>query len=340
MNSKYLQVCKRIISDPLLQSGMNLGLNLKVFEAINANKEPCDISTLAHITKLKELYLKELIFSYVSSGLLHLKDGRVSIPDYKIFKEIIMSQQLNYMLYFQKVAPGLEKCFAKDGPPGYDHEEAQPVMEFILSQRTFYNKPIAKELCEVISTFAEKYGNVLDLGCGSGELTIQFAIEMKGSKVHGCDISSKAIERANGASFDVPNLNFSKEDIHKLPEAWTEKFDVVLLYDVLHDLQFPGKAMEQVMRVLKKEGIVIIVDPKVSSNPQNNVGNMLAAKALTTSIWWCIPSSSCNNGSGHGVSWGWEKKEAFLLGIKGLEIRNQVCLVNSDYNFAYICKKK
>lgn len=337
MNPKYLQMCNRVFGDKVLQSGVCLGKRIGLFEAMQSKNKPWDIATLAKETHVKEPYLRELIHSYVSSGLLDIKDSKVFVPDWKVFNEVFVSRDLKYVSQFQEVAPILEKCFTEKGPSGYGHDEAPYVMEYILSLRAFYNNSIAEELSEkVIKVHAKKHADVLDLGCGSGDLTIPFAKALNASKVHGCDFSENAITSAKIASFSVPNLDFSKQDIHKLPEDWTEKFDVILLYDVLHDLQFPGKAMEQVMRVLKKGGIVIIVDPKVSSNPSENIGNMLAAQALTFSTWWCIPSSSCNHGSGHGVGWGWQNKEKFLTGIPGLEIKSRVCLIKSDYNFAYI----
>ncbi|XP_069142616.1 S-adenosylmethionine-dependent methyltransferase Rv2258c-like [Argopecten irradians] len=340
MNTNYLKNCKRVFGNSLLQSGVCLGKNLGLFEALHGVGKPCDIASLAHLTKTKEPYLRELVFSFVSSGLLGFQNNEVFVPDWKVFKEVFVSQELKYIKPFEDVSPILENCFTEKGPFGYGHDEAPFVMEFILSRRANYNVPIAKALAEVIKVHAKKYADVLDLGCGSGDLTIPFAKEMNASKVQGCDNSEKAIFNAKIASFDVPNLHLSVRDIHKLPEDWTEKFDIILLYDVLHDLQFPNKAMKQVMRVLKKGGIVIIVDPKVSSNPSENIGNILSAEALTYSTWWCIPSSSCNHGSGHGVGWGWQNKEKFLSGIPGLEIKSRVCLINSNYNFAYICKKE
>ncbi|XP_033746487.1 ubiquinone/menaquinone biosynthesis C-methyltransferase UbiE-like [Pecten maximus] len=211
-------------------------------------------------------------------------------------------------------------------------------MNYVRSLRTLYNVPIAKELCAQIYAHSEKCTNVLDMGCGTGDLTIPLAQQLTSSVVHGCDISVKAIEEANKASGQVGNLDFSKQNINELPKSWAGKFDVILMFDVLHDLQDPEIAMKQVMSVLKKNGTIIIVDPKVSRDPLNNVGNIQAAHALTLSTWWCVPSSSCNCGSGNGV--GWENKEAFLLRIPGLEIKSRVCLINSDYNYAYICKKK
>ncbi|OWF56559.1 uncharacterized protein LOC110446184 [Mizuhopecten yessoensis] len=212
-------------------------------------------------------------------------------------------------------------------------------MNYVRSLRANYNNSIAKELSQLIATHAEKHKNVLDVGCGTGDITTPLAEALPASAVTGCDLSEKAITDAKLGSFTVKNVSYGIENISKLPEDWTKKYDVVLMFDVLHDLQHPEAAIKQVLKVLAADGIVIIVDPKVSSDPLKNVGNIQAAQALTLSSWWCIPSSSCDHGSGLGVGWGWENKEEFLTKA-GLVIKSRVCIINSDYNYAYVCKRK
>ncbi|XP_060062914.1 S-adenosylmethionine-dependent methyltransferase Rv2258c-like [Ylistrum balloti] len=336
----YKRCVSRVLANPVLLSGVRLGKRVKLFQAMQYLKHPCDINTLASELHLKEPYLKELIHSYVSSEVMTLTpDKKIIVPDWTIFKEAFLDPELTYLRPFEKVAPILEKCFEENGPAGYTHDEAPYVLDYVRTLRQNYNIPLAMELSQLISVHADSYTDILDVGCGTGDLTIPLASTLGSSSVYGCDISVKAITAANMASYKVDNVSFGIEDIHNLPKSWGGKYNVILMFDVLHDLQYPEKAMKQLLNVLKKDGILIIVDPKVSSDPRKNIGNIQAAQALTLSTWWCVPSSSCDHGSGNGVGWGWENKEVFLRNM-GLNVRSRVCLIKSDYNYAYVCRRK
>ena len=72
------------------------------------------------------------------------------------------------------------------------------------------------------------YKNVLDIGCGTGFITR----ELPGEKVHGVDISSKAIEQAN--LHQSTRLKFSLASIFELPSKLTDKYDLVVITELLY----------------------------------------------------------------------------------------------------------
>jgi len=59
---------------------------------------------------------------------------------------------------------------------------------------------------------------VIDLGCGTGELTRQLADKLPNSDVTGLDSSQEMLDKA--ASFSTPNLVFTKGDQSTLTGAW------------------------------------------------------------------------------------------------------------------------
>jgi ubiquinone/menaquinone biosynthesis C-methylase UbiE len=102
---------------------------------------------------------------------------------------------------------------------------------------------------------------VLDYGCGPGGYTIP-AAEAVGPKgtVHAADIHPLAVERVRrlAARRGLHNvLTISTDCSTGLPD---ESVDVVLLYDILHDLSEPGHVLAELHRVLRPGGTLSVSD--------------------------------------------------------------------------------
>jgi ubiquinone/menaquinone biosynthesis C-methylase UbiE len=99
---------------------------------------------------------------------------------------------------------------------------------------------------------------VLDVGCGTGEIGLLFA-EM-GHHVTGIDLSEKMIAKAREkTSNKVLYITFKKGDAEDPPfEAGT--FDVVVNRHLLWTLPHPDTAIKNWKKVLKKGGVLIVID--------------------------------------------------------------------------------
>jgi len=62
--------------------------------------------------------------------------------------------------------------------------------------------------------------NVVDLGCGTGELTRKLADSLPNSEVTGLDTSSQMLDAARAASFSSPRLRFEQGDQARLRGEW------------------------------------------------------------------------------------------------------------------------
>ncbi len=102
----------------------------------------------------------------------------------------------------------------------------------------------------------EKYvpqGRLLDIGCGSGELLKYFAGQ--GWEVMGIEPSKAAREFAKkkyGLKIEA------EQEIKNLPNL---SFDVVSMWHVLEHVADVNERMEQVHRLLKKDGVAVIALP-------------------------------------------------------------------------------
>ncbi len=99
---------------------------------------------------------------------------------------------------------------------------------------------------------------VLDAGCGTGIFSIIFAKNGAGS-VTGIDISEGSLGTAKSLKdkFNLETVFFQKEDMLKLPFA-DESFDIVWAWGTVHHTTDPFGAIEELIRVLKKEGSILL----------------------------------------------------------------------------------
>ena len=102
---------------------------------------------------------------------------------------------------------------------------------------------------------------VLDYGCGPGSY-IAAAAELVGreGKIYALDIHPLAIQmvRNIAAKRGLTNVETILSDCKTgLPDS---SLDVVLLYDILHDLSEPNEVLAELYRVLKPNGILSFSD--------------------------------------------------------------------------------
>lgn len=118
---------------------------------------------------------------------------------------------------------------------------------FMRKDRKTY-KQMYDLICPVV-----RCRQVLELATGTGLIAKHIA----GSADHieATDASPKMIEQAKRGSQSA-NIHFSVQDMLHLPYA-DRSFDVVIVSNALHIVPEPGKALTEIRRVLKDEGVLI-----------------------------------------------------------------------------------
>ena len=100
----------------------------------------------------------------------------------------------------------------------------------------------------------ESSGTLLDIGCGTGYTLME--LKKRGWKTYGIEIEKKMVEKAKSLGLD----QVKEGDAVKLP--WSQnKFDAVLMLDVLEHVREEEKALAEAYRVLKQGGILILNCP-------------------------------------------------------------------------------
>lgn len=94
---------------------------------------------------------------------------------------------------------------------------------------------------------------VLELACGTGILSVQLAGSVK--LLEATDFSEEMIKQAKQKCHST-RLHFSVQDATALPYA-PQTFDTVIISNALHIMPQPEKALAEIRRVLKPDGILI-----------------------------------------------------------------------------------
>ena len=142
-------------------------------------------------------------------------------------------------------------------------EEAQRIQKEIYN-RSCANGPFIGRVAELsykrrinfALRFMPESASVLDFGCGDG--TIANGILAKAKKVVALDVSDQAIKVAEEFN-SHPNIKY----LHTTIEGYTseEKFDTILMFEIIEHVFDPQSIFHKAGDLLKKEGTLVMSTP-------------------------------------------------------------------------------
>lgn len=102
---------------------------------------------------------------------------------------------------------------------------------------------------------------LLDVGCGPGTITVEFADRLTAGEVIGIDYVADIVDKAaaDPAAQDRTNLRFAVGDVYAL-DFDDDSFDIVHAHQVLQHVSDPVAALREMRRVVKPDGIVAVRD--------------------------------------------------------------------------------
>lgn len=112
--------------------------------------------------------------------------------------------------------------------------------------------PLYNEICDKITQQLNRNMDVLELACGSGQLSFKLSNYVK--TYEATDFSDQMISEAKKKQ-KGSRLHFSVQDATNLPYA-DNSFDAVIISNALHIMPYPEKALSEIKRVLKFDGIL------------------------------------------------------------------------------------
>lgn len=135
----------------------------------------------------------------------------------------------------------------------------------------FLDRPIHSEMPSITRLFKkEKVKRILDLGCGTGRHTVYLASQ--GYDVYGLDSSQYGLSHTK-QTLQKMNLsaNLLLHDMKALPYD-DNYFDAVIAIQTIHHnkLKDIKRSIQEIHRVLKKQGLAWITMPVSKNEPSTN----------------------------------------------------------------------
>jgi SAM-dependent methyltransferase len=83
-----------------------------------------------------------------------------------------------------------------------------------------------------------------------------------------------------------------------------EPFDVVFVFNAIHDQARPDAALRSIHDALVPGGIFVMDEPRVSTRLEDNLDNPMAPFTYAVSTLHCLTVSLAVGGAGLGTAWG------------------------------------
>ncbi|MEZ7892940.1 MAG: methyltransferase domain-containing protein [Candidatus Wallbacteria bacterium] len=137
----------------------------------------------------------------------------------------------------------------------------------------YFTKQVGNAIVNMLCIFGKINGNLLDYGCGTGELLFKILKKYKKIECYGADYSDSSIKLTNNKLINFNNWKGSKI-INGLPLKYdNETFDIITCIEVLEHMTSEDLTLhlKEFFRILKNKGILFITVPNDENLEENYV---------------------------------------------------------------------
>ena len=283
-----------------VHSGMVvIGEKLGLYKSLA--EEPVSCAQLAAKTHTDERYLREWLASQAAGGYITYdeKADQFSMTAEQAFT-LANEQSPAYLpgafelaLGSLAAVPRITESFRTGAGIGW-HEHVDGVFH---GCEKFFRPGYAANLVsswipalESVKEKLESGARVADVGCGKGASTILMAQAFPNSQFRGFDYHDKSIEAAResaGRAGVADRVTFEVSNAKSFPGT---EYDLVAVFDCLHDMGDPVGAAAHVYQALAVDGTWMIVEPFANDLLKDNL-NPVGRVYYSFSTLLCTPCS-------------------------------------------------
>ncbi|KAA2265855.1 methyltransferase domain-containing protein [Solihabitans fulvus] len=284
-----------------------LGAKLGLYRALH-DHGPATVAQLAARTGLHHRYLREWLEQQASSGLLACdaadrpwplriyrlppghervliaSDDALSLTSAAFLPVGGIAGALPSLLAAFRTGGGLSaEVFGADWRDGHGG-----------ANRAIYTHELVgwlgRHLPDVASRLSDGPSHIADIGCGAGWASISLARAHPRARVSAVDLDADAVAQAR-AHVQAAGLA-TRIDVRTLDAAdlaGGDLFDLVCLFDVVHELAQPVPVLRVCRRLLAPTGTVLVLDSRVA-DAFHAPGDEIERFQYATSVLHCLPA--------------------------------------------------
>ena len=277
-----------------------IGDRLGLYKAM-AGAGPITSTELAEKTRTSERYVREWLNAQAAGGFVTYDPAtkRYELPPEQAMaladedSPAFVGGAFELATATLKATPHIEEVFKSGAGFGWHEHDAGVPTGCERFFRPGYNANLVSAWLPALDGVEEKLrvgATVADVGCGLGASSRLMADAYPRSHVTGFDYHQESIElarqkaRAAGLS---DRLKFEVAPAQSFPGSG---YDLVTMFDCLHDMGDPVGAARHVRQALAKDGTWLIVEPIAGDTVESNL-NPVGRAYYSFSTYLCTPSS-------------------------------------------------
>ena len=284
-------------SVPTVRIGFRLGL----FDSLHA-QGPATAAELAERTGLAPRYVREWALAQAASGYLSYEPGSdafsMSAEQAMVFANkdspVYLEGAFELVAAMVEVQPKVEQAFRTgQGVAWGDSAACLFCAAGAFFRPGYVNAIVPSWLPALDGVIArlERGAKVADIGCGVGFSTLLMAEAFPNSRFVGYDFHPPSIDEARAHAAAHAADGRVRFEVAQAKEITERGFDLVTMFDCLHDMGDPRGCAAHIRHLLQPEGTLMAVEPLAADDPAQNVASPVSRLYYNASTMICVPTS-------------------------------------------------
>jgi 2-polyprenyl-3-methyl-5-hydroxy-6-metoxy-1,4-benzoquinol methylase len=276
-----------------------IGDKLGLYQALAAG--PATPAELAHRTSTHPRYVTEWLAAQAASGYVTYDPtgGRFWLSEEQEFalahedNPVYLPGAFQVMVAAVKGEAKVTQAFATGTGVGWHEHDP----ELFAGTERFFRAGYAANLVsrwlpalDGAQAKLEAGAEVADVGCGHGASTILMAQAYPKSTFVGFDYHQPSIERAQEAAAKAGVADRCTFEVAAASDYPGEGYDLVAVFDALHDMGDPVGAAAHVRQTLAPDGAFMLVEPYANDRLEDNL-TPVGRAFYAASTLLCVPHS-------------------------------------------------
>lgn len=262
---------------------------------------PCNVEELAHRTSTDPRYLREWLSAQAASGYVEYDAATkmFSLSEEQAFALAEEGSPAFVPGAFQiavaqfKAIPKMMQVMRTGLGMGWHEHDASLFHGTERFFRPGYAANLVSSWIPALDGVEAKLNagtSVADVGCGHGASTIIMAEAYPASTFVGFDYHEPSVEHARNAAKQAGVANRVRFEVARAQDFPGNEYDLVTMFDCLHDMGDPVSAATHVHASVKPDGAWLIVEPFANDALEENL-NPVGRIYYSASTFICTPAS-------------------------------------------------